>query len=390
MQWQRLLRSAAAVVGAAAVGCESAPSLHAADLGVPPTALVQAAGTSTAARMQKPDRDGTAVTPVAAVVPPDPLHGGRVMTSVRVMVNGHPIFDDEVSEAALGPLASLNPASDGYQAEVKKVKSAALEQLIDRELLIQEAENKLKMAGKKDVLDKVKEEADGQFQRWVKQARAGFKSDDEFKAYLRARGTSYEGQRRLRQRIFLADEYLRSNVMRYVDHRTGHQEILDYYRAHPEEFQRTDSVQWQDIFLDAAQYPNRDAAYRTATEVAARARAGDADDFVKLCEKYDNGLARTKKGAGIGTRRQDINPPEAAAVLFQMRDGEVGPIVSVPAGFHVLRLVKRTQAGLAPFNEEVQKAIKDKLRNEAFALESKRFLEELRQTAHIERVPAGP
>jgi len=32
MQWQRLLSAAAAIVGVAAVGCDSAPSLHAADL----------------------------------------------------------------------------------------------------------------------------------------------------------------------------------------------------------------------------------------------------------------------------------------------------------------------------------------------------------------------
>ena len=84
----------------------------------------------------------------------------------------------------------------------------------------------------------------------------------------------------------------------------------------------------------------------------------------------------------------ELDAPEAAAVLFQMRDGDVGPIVTVPAGFHVIRLVKRTYAGIAPFNEEVQKAIKDKLRNEYFALESKRFLDELKAGARIERFPA--
>ncbi|HEX5270714.1 MAG TPA: hypothetical protein VFW33_09520, partial [Gemmataceae bacterium] len=50
MQWQRLL--SAAVVGAAAVGCESSPSLHASDVGAP--ALVQPAG---AARAQKADAE---------------------------------------------------------------------------------------------------------------------------------------------------------------------------------------------------------------------------------------------------------------------------------------------------------------------------------------------
>jgi hypothetical protein len=35
----------------------------------------------------------------------------------------------------------------------------------------------------------------------------------------------------------------------------------------------------------------------------------------------------------------------------------------------------------------VQKAIRDKLRNEVYGREQKRFLDELKQNAHIERMP---
>ncbi len=388
MQWQRLLSSAAAVVGAAAVGCESAPPLHAADGNVPPTVLAQPAGEPGAARMQKADSEVKPITRTSLATAPTP---GRVVATVRALVNGVPIMDDEVMQAAYGQFAGIHATSeDEFKAEVKKIKAAVLEQLIEREVLVQEAKHKLELAGKKDVLKKVEQEADEQLMQHIKSKRAAFKSDEEFNAFLKSQGTSLEEQKRINRRIVLAQQYLQSNIMRYVDHRCGYQEVLDYYRGHPEEFQRTDSVQWQDIFIDAAQYPNRQAAYRQAEDLVARARTGDTDDFAKLCEKYDNGLAKTKKGAGLGTRRENITPPEAAAVLFEMHDGDVGPIVTVPAGFHVIRLVKRIHAGLAPFNQETQKAIKEKLRNEAFALESKRFMDELKQGVHIERIPVGP
>jgi parvulin-like peptidyl-prolyl isomerase len=384
MQWQRLLSSAAAVVGAAAAGCESAPALRAADGGQPPTALVQPAGPPAAARMQK--ADASPVTRTSLDSAPTP---GRTVASVRALVNGVPIMDDEVMEAAVTQLAAIHPSSEAeFQAEVKKIKAVVLEQLIDREVLVQDARHKLQMAKRDEVLKQVEKEADEQFQLRIKKLRASFKSDEEFNAFLKARGTSLEEQKRINRRIVLAQQYLQSNVMHHVEHRCGHQEVYDYYKAHPEEFQRSDSVQWQDIFIDAAQYPNRQEANRLAEDLAARARSGGADEFVKLCEQYDNGLAKTKKGAGLGTRREDITPPEAAAVLFELRDGDVGPIVTVPAGFHVIRLVKRTHAGVAPFNEETQKAIKDKLRNEAFVLESKRFVDELKKSAHVERIPA--
>ncbi len=340
MQWQRLLWSAA-VVGAVAVGCESAPALCAAE---PP-----AAGP---------------VNPTSFRAAPDPVPGGHVVTAVRAVVNGKPIFDDEIMQAAFAQIATIHAASDEDRtAQVRKIKESVLESLIERELLVQEAEHKLKMAHKTDVLEKVKQEADEQFQLRVNRMRANFKSDEEFNAFLKAQGTNLEEQKRIQRRMTIAQQYLQSNVMRFVDHRCRHEEVYDYYRSHPEEFQRTDSVKWQDIFLDAAQYPNRQAAYRTAEELVHQAREGGEETFARLCEKYDNGLAKTRKGMGIGTRREDISPPKAAAVLFQMHDGDVGPIIDVPAGFHVIRLVKRTYAGVAPFDEEVQKAIKDKLRN---------------------------
>jgi parvulin-like peptidyl-prolyl isomerase len=375
MPWQKLLSSAAAIAGVLAVGCESVPSVRAADPGAPPPAQAQ--------RAERP------VTPTSLAVAASPPPGGRVLTSVRALVNGRPILDSEVMDAARGQLVGIRaPTDEEFTNEVRKIKAAVLEQLIERELLVQEAEHKLTLANKKDVLQKVQEEADEQFLLRVKKIRATFKSDEEFNAYLRAQGTSLEEQKRIQRRVTIAQEFLRSNIMRGVDRCSSRQDVYDYYRNHPEEFQRVDSVQWQDIFIDAAQYPTRQDAYRVAEDLASRAKSGDADDFVKLCEKYDNGLARTKKGAGIGTRREDVSPPEAAAVLFQMRDGDVGPIVTVPAGFHVIRLVKRTQAGLAPFDDETQKAIKEKLRNEAFAVESKHFLDDLKKNAHIERFKA--
>src|SRR5689334_1802789 len=100
MRWQRLLRSAAAVVGAAAGGCASAPALHASDLGVPPAALVRSAPEPGGARMQKSESD-KAITPASLARSAEPPPNGQVVTQIRALVNGVPILDDEVREGAL-------------------------------------------------------------------------------------------------------------------------------------------------------------------------------------------------------------------------------------------------------------------------------------------------
>jgi parvulin-like peptidyl-prolyl isomerase len=366
MRWQRLLESATLVVAAA--GCGTGSSLQAGDPVLPPQALVMYDTDPTSVRSQKPDGPaGSEVRPVSVALP------GAAGTGVRARVNGVPILDSEVTEARL------------MMPNVERDK--ILEQLIDRELLVKDAEAKLRKVNKMDVIDKVKEFAKKDFQKWVRANKTQFKSEEEFKAYLLASGTSYEGQLRFRERMYIADEYMRSNVGRYIERAAGREELFDYYSTHPEEFTRVDSVQWMDIFIDASKQPNKKKARERAEEVAALARRGD--DFRALCMQYDDGVASQKKGtlAGIGdgTKREDIRPTEAARVLFALHDGEVGDIIELPSGYHVIKLIKREHAGLAPFDEKAQQAIREKLRNEVFNREAKRFVEDLRNKSNIER-----
>jgi hypothetical protein len=390
MRWQRLLGSAAAVVGAAAAGCEAAPPVRAGVPPVPLAALVEPAREAPAARMQMDEATPPPPPPADGSVEQTSLRSvpGQTVAVIRATVNGVPILESEVREFAIGPLGALDrlPAEERRRQE-PKVLDASLDTLIERELLWQDAMAKLKKAGKKDVLDKVNDAAGKEFDRWVRAAKKDFPSDDAFKQYLQSKGTSLQGQRRLRERMFLAEEYLRSSVLRHVDRAAGHPEVLDYYRSHPEEFTRPDGVEWQDVFVLASKYPTRDEARSVAERIAFRARAGE--DFVKLCLDHDDGLARDRKAAGMGTRRGEIRPQEAEAVLFQLEDGQVGPVIELREGFHVVRLVRREYAGLVPFDDKVQTMIRDKLRNEAYARERKRFLEELRKNAHVEKWRGG-
>jgi parvulin-like peptidyl-prolyl isomerase len=374
MTWQRLVGAAAVIVGTAAPGCESGPLLRA------------AAPEGPAVRLQKAEGEGLPPPPGGDL----PAAPGEVIAAIRATVNGVPILDSEIREAAIGPLEALYRLPESERArEEQKVMDNVLDALIERELLVQDALSKIKRSGKKDALDEVKKAADKEFQRWLRTAKASFKSDEEFKRFLLSRRTSLEGQKRMRERNFIAEEYLRSVVMHIVDRATGHQELLEYYKKHPEEFTRVDNVQWQDIFVLASnpRYGgDREAARRAAQGLADRARAGE--DFVKLCQEYDDGTASAKSAAGDGSRRGEIRPAEAEAVLFQMSDGQVGPVLELRDGFHVIRLVKREHAGLMPFDEKVQTTVKDKLRNEVYLRERKRFLDELWKDAQVQRWPA--
>jgi peptidyl-prolyl cis-trans isomerase SurA len=263
-----------------------------------------------------------------------------------------------------------------------EVWNAALNQLVEREVVLQDAFARLERAGGKKNLAKLTEEATEQFDKtvlrtWMK--AANLKTEDEFRDFLKSQGMSLEMLRRQWERNFMAMEYLRSRIHVYTEE-IGPRQLLEYYDKHPDEFRRPDSVQWQDVFILSDKFPSAGEAHRFAEQLAERARAGE--DFAKLAEHYDNGDSAFRHGEGIGSKRGEIRPPEVENILFQLKDGETA-VVALEKGFHVVRLVKREREGLVEFDEKVQKQIKDKLVNQIAQLEMKRVVNKLKHDAVI-------
>jgi hypothetical protein len=303
---------------------------------------------------------------------------GPAAASIRATVNGEAILDEEVKAAAASGLAAAQSAAD--QAEAL---NQALNSLIDREVLYQEAAGRLSKGGGAKILEKLREEAHKDFDKTLVRRllkAQNLKNEEELKAFLREHGASLELMRRSNERQFIAMEYLRYRIAPYLQ-RIGHTELTEYFAGHPEEFQIADNVQWQDLFIDALKHSSREAARAFADVLAERIRRGE--DFVRLAEEYDNGDSQYRKFEGTGHKRGEIRPPEAESVLFRMKAGDVA-VVEIGSGFHVVKLLKREFAGSMPFDDKVQKQIRDKLRGVVFQREMKRIITELRRKAVVE------
>jgi peptidyl-prolyl cis-trans isomerase SurA len=392
MRWHRLAAVGGFVLGACAAGCDT---LHDYTLtNVDPKSLVYSAEETPrpdmVSRSQKPDHEpvtlakprpkkGLDVLPM----PTGDAAGGQIVVSIRAMVNDVPIFDEEVRNACAGALSKTRelPESERTRAQAE-ILHTTLEQLVERELVIQDAMVKLNQGGKR-LLEKVREAAGKEFDRQVREIKkqTGVKTDEEFQELLRSQGISLDGMRRQSERQFIAQEYLRSRVMPFVD-AIGHEQIHEYYVKHPEEFQAVDSVKWQDLFIDAAKGDRkRPEAKLLAEQILERLHAGaDFADYLK----YDDGDSVVRQGMGYGSLHGEIQPREAEAMLFRLKDGEIGPLLEMPTGFHIIKLVKREYAGKMKFDEKAQNVIRDKLRKEIANRESARIINELKSKAQVE------
>lgn len=299
---------------------------------------------------------------------------------IRATVNGEAILDEEVNAAAFQGLATART-----EAEKADILNQKLNEIIERELLIQDATARLSKRGGTKFLQELESIGSREFDKqWLhKLMRVNNVMDEAtFVRMLRDQGMSVEQMRRQWVRNFISMEYLRTRIEPNLN-RVGHLDIVEYYDRHPDEFKVDDAVVWQDIFIATARHPSPQAAKQFAEVLAERIRKGE--DFVRLAKEFDNGDSSLRENAeGIGRKRGEINPPAAEDLLFRLKDGEVGPLIEIETGYHIVRLSKRTKAGKKPFDDQVQKQIRDKLKNQVFQLEMRKMINELKGTAIIE------
>jgi hypothetical protein len=378
MTWRGLIGLSLVTSGLVAGGCEIGRPYQAARAADPPAPAGEAV-----ARAQRPDPGAKRLTglpapPPGEAVPTALRTAGEPADRIRAMVGGEAILDSEVKLMA----AMSNPHN---QAPTDEVDKKALNDLIEREMVVQDAIARLNRApngaGAK-VIEKLKEEADKDFDKhWIvpRMKAAGMKSEEEFRRYLRSHGFPLEMMQRSWERLFIQRAYIHNQIEKKLDG-IGHQQILDYYRGHPEEFQVADGVEWQDLFIatDSGKYGTGDGARKYAEVLAQRVRNGEEIPAL-VAAGHDDGDSTLRKGAGIGNKRGDISPREAEPVLFRMKPGEVA-VVPLPSGYHVVRLVKREYAGMRPFDDDkVQKQIRDKLRGQVAEEEIKVLVAKLKR-----------
>jgi parvulin-like peptidyl-prolyl isomerase len=331
------------------------------------------------------------LAPPVAVPPPPPagyngttqVSGRTVRVNVRAWVNGKPLFDDEVMQG-ISPALMRDAATMQEPRRTERLTEAynqALEAIIDQEVAYQDAVHKLE-AGNKKALEKLKKYATEEFEKQIKRIRDGNRATEE-----QIKEVEHLFKRQT-ERNLIAGEYMRSRIMDSAKQAASHAAIQTYYKEHLNEFQRLDTVKWQDVFIAVSkQHPTVAHAKRYAEELVLKCRT--EEDFTKLIQ-LDEGDSKFRGGEGLGSRKGEIKPPEVEEVLFRLKDGQIGPVIELSTGVHIVRVTKREYAGLTPLDEKTQRLIENKIKNAVYEHESKRILRELRGRATIEIERDGP
>jgi len=307
---------------------------------------------------------------------------GAIAVRMRATVNGIPIMEDELREALAPYLGELIQVPESQRAAaLQKLNERELNRLIERELVLEEAMAKIKGLNRPTVMEELKKEAAKDADKRVREVKTALKmqSDDEFKVVLASQGMSVAGLRRQSERSFMMMEYVRNLIYPTIQ-RISLQQMRDYYNQHPDEFKTEDSVQWQDLFIDASKHAAPAAARAHAEHVLARVKAGE--DFAKLAQEFDDGDSKLRGGAGLGSKHGEILPAQAEELVWSLK-AEESSILDLGFGFHIVRIVKREYTGLRPFDVPCQMEIRKKLQGVIAEREYRRIVDDLKRKATI-------
>lgn len=139
------------------------------------------------------------------------------------------------------------------------------------------------------------------------------------------------------------------------------EELRSYYENNQDDFEREEQVRARHILLRTG--PERDLAAATelAGELKRRAEAGE--DFGDLAREYSDDTSNAERGGDLGFfgRGAMVEPFEEAA--FGAEPGSVVGPVETDFGVHVIEVQARRPGGVQPF-EQVQAVIRARLVNE--------------------------
>jgi parvulin-like peptidyl-prolyl isomerase len=323
------------------------------------------------------------IPPPPGIIPPPPdkevvqtsaiASRGMVRISIRAWVNDRPIYDEEVRQLAFPAINSLMKLPDSQRGdEMVNAMNKVLERIIDQEVMYQDAVKRLKQANK-TAYEKLQAFVDHEFTKTLKNMRDKGASEKDIRNIEPI-------ARRLMERELIATEYARTLIKGRID-RVSLDEIAEYYETHKNEFLTVDRVEWQDIFIRLnANLPTVEHAKRFGEELINKCRT--PEDFNRLMV-YNEGVTKHSGGEGLGNLRGQIQPRELEETLFKLRPGEIGPVVPVGTGVHLIRVTKRDYAGQKPLDYVVQKAIRRKLESEIADHEYRCLVRELRARAII-------
>lgn len=272
--------------------------------------------------------------------------GAAAQSSVPVdrivaVVGNRPFLASEIEEQLI-TLRSQGQTVPTDSAALRAFRRQLLDQMIDQELLVQQAERDTSIkVTEQEVQDQVEQSVQNikkqipdpnEFQRQLK--LSGFASVDEWRRKLT------EEQRRTILASRLLDELKTKGKIHNIPPTEA--QMHDFWAQYKDQQPRRPAVA---SFRQIVIVPQPDSvakfeAYQRAESLLVALRGGA--DFGALARKFSGDSASAAQGGELGWFRRGVMVKPFEDAAFRLRPGDLSPVVETQYGFHIIQ-VERVQ-----------------------------------------------
>lgn len=301
--------------------------------------------------------------------------GAENLNAIRIIVNGEIIteFDIRKRTAEAFRIAREQYTKAGLESKKEEIVLNAIDELIDRKILVQEA--------KKVVLaDPAKAEAiEKNVEAFVKGAVEEVGSLYKFYELAHKQGINPLKKRAELKEDLLVEEIMRDNVYRKIV--VSPKGIKRYYNEHIDEFSTKGGMSFRHILIKFSSYKTKEEAKPAAENLLNRLEEGE--DFESIAQKHSRG-PHADKGGLWGVDEVKGFRKDLFARISDLKEGEISPLINSSLGYHIFKIDEIIADQILSF-QQAQNEIKNTLFREGFVKQKRIYLQKLRKDAVIKK-----
>ena len=281
------------------------------------------------------------------------------------VVNDVPITQQDLAVEAAQLNAEMRfrnrPLTNG---QLSRLRKQLIENLIDRELLYQRAQQR-KIEIRK---------------RWVDLALKELKSQlgdkAAYQSFLKQSGLTDKQLKARIQKGLIVRRMLRREVIRQI--KVSEAEMQAFFKQHPEFFQRKEQVRVRHILIAFKDQDNATKRGNALLRIQSiQLMLHENTDFASLALEHSDDPSKIR-GGDIGYLERDQLIGDFSDAAFALQPGEVSDIVETRFGYHLIKVIDRIPPSSMPYRsarakiERTLRRNKEKKATEAYLARYKR------------------
>ncbi|MCL2348973.1 MAG: peptidylprolyl isomerase [Planctomycetaceae bacterium] len=189
-------------------------------------------------------------------------------------------------------------------------------------------------------------------------------------------GVSLERKKEMFVREMLADGWLSTNAKTF-DMIITHDDMLDYYNEHKQEYKHTGKARWEELAILFSETPNKEEARNRIAELGNRV-VKNRENFSDVAKQGSQGVTAYKGGKWDWCLQGALRSKELDQAIFSLPVGAMSQIIADDYGFHIIRVIERQDEYYTPF-DELYNQIKKRIETERSEKAKNEYKAELRK-----------